>query len=213
MRLLPSGESPSAKPAAAGVAPRSPAVRETGHVGPSKPRLLDRVRQALIRLEVIQDLRANAEKLLAPSMAAVVTRTEQPLLQAVFDLKSPQMVFGRVALLGDAAFVARPHVAAEVTKAALDAQSLVDALDGSAGDLDSGLARYDQRTAGIRLPPRRPRPAAPEITWRLTVSSPSQAAGRPGTWRRRPTCGSMARTTSSPNAIASWWTACSHRDA
>ena len=30
------------------------------------------------------------------------------------------MVFGRVALLGDAAFVARPHVGAGITKAALE---------------------------------------------------------------------------------------------
>jgi len=107
----------------------------------------------LIRPEVIQDLRTSAERLLAPQMAAVVTRTEQPLLQAVFDLESPQVVFGRIALLGDAAFVARPHVAAGVTKAALDAQSLVDALAASAGDLDRGLARYDreQREFGRRL--------------------------------------------------------------
>jgi 2-polyprenyl-6-methoxyphenol hydroxylase and related FAD-dependent oxidoreductases len=40
------------------------------------------------------------------------------------------MVFGRVALLGDAAFVARPHVGAGVTKAALDAASLADATAG-----------------------------------------------------------------------------------
>lgn len=107
----------------------------------------------LIRPEVIQDLRANAERLLAPQMAAVVTRTEQPLLQAIFDLESPQVVFGRIALLGDAAFVARPHVAAGVTKAALDAQSLVNALADSTGDLDHGLARYarEQRESGCRL--------------------------------------------------------------
>jgi 2-polyprenyl-6-methoxyphenol hydroxylase-like FAD-dependent oxidoreductase len=50
--------------------------------------------------------------------ACVVAQTEQPLLQAVFDLESPQLIFGRVVLLGDAAFVARPHVVAGVTKAA-----------------------------------------------------------------------------------------------
>ncbi len=52
------------------------------------------------------------------------------------------MIFGRVALLGDAAFVARPHVIAGVTKAALDAQGLADAL-AEAG-LDRALDRYDQ---------------------------------------------------------------------
>jgi 2-polyprenyl-6-methoxyphenol hydroxylase-like FAD-dependent oxidoreductase len=82
----------------------------------------------LIRPEFIGQLRASAGSTLAPQMAAVVAQTKQPLLQAVFDLESPQLTFGRVVLLGDAAFVARPHVVAGVTKAALDAQYLVDAL-------------------------------------------------------------------------------------
>ncbi len=51
-------------------------------------------------------------------------------------------MFGRVALLGDAAFVARPHVGAGVTKAALDAASLAEA--ASADDLAAGLLRYQR---------------------------------------------------------------------
>jgi 2-polyprenyl-6-methoxyphenol hydroxylase-like FAD-dependent oxidoreductase len=53
------------------------------------------------------------------------------------------MVIGRVALLGDSAFVARPHVGAGVTKAALDAACLADAIAAS-GNLASALARYDR---------------------------------------------------------------------
>ena len=51
-------------------------------------------------------------------------------------------MFGRVALLGDAAFVARPHVGAGVTKAALDAASLADAVKH--GDVGAGLLRYQR---------------------------------------------------------------------
>src|SRR3989449_2364469 len=47
MRPLPSRELSSYTPAAAGAAPRPLAVRETGPLGPSKPRLLDRVCAAL----------------------------------------------------------------------------------------------------------------------------------------------------------------------
>jgi 2-polyprenyl-6-methoxyphenol hydroxylase-like FAD-dependent oxidoreductase len=47
-----------------------------------------------------------------------------------------------MALLGDAAFVARPHVGAGVTKAALDAVCLATAIAGHGGDLDAALARY-----------------------------------------------------------------------
>ncbi len=98
----------------------------------------------LIRREVIGDLKAAAAQLFPPTIAGLVARVDRPLVQAIFDLESEQMVFDRVALLGDAAFVARPHVIAGVTKAALDAQGLADALAGSGSDLTAGLARYDR---------------------------------------------------------------------
>ena len=55
------------------------------------------------------------------------------------------MALGRVALLGDAAFVARPHVAAGITKAALDAAALAEELGASPGDISSALARYEAK--------------------------------------------------------------------
>ncbi len=98
----------------------------------------------LIRPELIRDLKEHAEARLAPQIAALVARAAQPILQAIFDLESPRMAFGRVVLLGDAAFVARPHVGMGVTKAALDAQGLTDALAESGGDLAAALVRYDR---------------------------------------------------------------------
>jgi 2-polyprenyl-6-methoxyphenol hydroxylase-like FAD-dependent oxidoreductase len=65
----------------------------------------------------------------------------RPFLQPIWDLQSPSIVFGRIVLIGDAAFVARPHVATGVSKAALDVQSLVDALAQESG-LDAALVRY-----------------------------------------------------------------------
>jgi 2-polyprenyl-6-methoxyphenol hydroxylase-like FAD-dependent oxidoreductase len=96
----------------------------------------------LIRPELVRELKETARALLPPQVAAVVARTAQPLLQPIFDLEAPRFVFGRVALLGDAATVARPHVAGGVTKAALDAQGLADALEAD-GDLSAALARYE----------------------------------------------------------------------
>ena len=60
-------------------------------------------------------------------------------------------MFGRVALLGDAAFVARPHAGAGVTKAGLDAASLADAV--AQEGIDAGLLRYqrEQRPFGRGL--------------------------------------------------------------
>ena len=74
----------------------------------------------LIRPEVIARLRADSERLLPPHFAALVRATRSPFLQPIYDIEQDQIAFGRVALLGDAAFQARPHVGAGVTKAALD---------------------------------------------------------------------------------------------
>jgi 2-polyprenyl-6-methoxyphenol hydroxylase-like FAD-dependent oxidoreductase len=82
----------------------------------------------LIRREVIRELREAAEELLAPQFQEVVSLAPQPFLQPIYDVETLKMAFGRVAMIGDAAFLARPHVAAGVTKAAEDAAALVAAL-------------------------------------------------------------------------------------
>ena len=96
----------------------------------------------LIRPDVIAAVKADARALLAPSIADIFLRAERPIFQPIHDLASPQLVFGRIALLGDAAFVVRPHVGAGVTKAALDAAYLADALSTS-DTVDAALAEYD----------------------------------------------------------------------
>jgi 2-polyprenyl-6-methoxyphenol hydroxylase-like FAD-dependent oxidoreductase len=98
----------------------------------------------LIRPEVIDELKRSADSLFAPAISRIVAQVERPLLQAIFDLESPRMIFGRVALLGDAAFVARPHAVAGVTKAALDARCLADSLNRSDVRLKGALARYER---------------------------------------------------------------------
>jgi 2-polyprenyl-6-methoxyphenol hydroxylase-like FAD-dependent oxidoreductase len=96
----------------------------------------------LIRAEIIAAVKAAARALVAPQVAEIFSRCAQPFFQPIFDLESPRTVFGRVTLLGDAAFVARPHVGAGVTKAALDAASLADAVRG--GDVTAGLEAYQR---------------------------------------------------------------------
>jgi 2-polyprenyl-6-methoxyphenol hydroxylase-like FAD-dependent oxidoreductase len=97
----------------------------------------------MIRPELIAALKRDADTLLAPHLAALVASTRQIILQPIFDLESPRIAFGRVALVGDAAFVARPHVATGVMKAAVDAECLADALAAAGGDVEPALARYD----------------------------------------------------------------------
>lgn len=97
----------------------------------------------LIRAEHVAGVRAAAQALLPPCIAEVVANAPQILLQAVSDLQTPQMAFGRVALMGDAAFIARPHTAAGVSKAALDAQCLADRLAAHPGDVGAALTDYE----------------------------------------------------------------------
>jgi len=82
----------------------------------------------LIRKDCLEEMRAAARQLLSPQFVEIVRLATLPLLQPIYDLESPRLAFGRVALIGDAAFVARPHVGAGVTKAAEDARELVEAL-------------------------------------------------------------------------------------
>jgi 2-polyprenyl-6-methoxyphenol hydroxylase-like FAD-dependent oxidoreductase len=101
----------------------------------------------LVRPEVIAELREAARSLLPPQLDEVVRLTARPFLQPIYEVETPHTVRGRVALLGDAAFLARPHVAAGVTKAAQDAMALADALQSN--DIDSGLAQFDAARSGV----------------------------------------------------------------
>jgi 2-polyprenyl-6-methoxyphenol hydroxylase-like FAD-dependent oxidoreductase len=96
----------------------------------------------LIRREAIAEMRADAERLLGPQFRTVVKLIDEPILQPIYDLESRQMAFGRVAIVGDAAFVARPHVAAGVSKAADDAAALTEALSAES-DVPRALQRYE----------------------------------------------------------------------
>ena len=95
----------------------------------------------LIRRDAVAAMRAAAERLLPPQFRAIVRLIDEPILQPIYDLESPNLAFGRIAIVGDAAFVARPHVAAGVSKAADDAAALAQALD--ADDVPSGLLRFE----------------------------------------------------------------------
>jgi|SRR5579862_141569 len=97
----------------------------------------------LIRRDVIERIKAEAHATIAPQMAEIFARTA-PFFQPIYDLVSPRLVFGRVALAGDAAFVARPHAGAGTTKAALDAACLADSIRDAGDDLNAALRRYER---------------------------------------------------------------------
>jgi 2,6-dihydroxypyridine 3-monooxygenase len=106
-----------------------------------------------VRDEPVEELRRRAAELLAPPIAEVVARVGQPFVQAVFDIGVPRMVFGRVCLLGDAAFAVRPHAAAGTAKAAEDGWVLAAELEAAGGDVPKALTAWEaaQLALGSRL--------------------------------------------------------------
>ncbi|MDV2994924.1 MAG: 2,6-dihydroxypyridine 3-monooxygenase [Chroococcidiopsis sp. SAG 2025] len=107
----------------------------------------------MIHPTVEQAMRSYADRVLAPPFQKLVAATQEPFVQAILDLGVPQMAFERIALIGDAAFIPRPHTAASTAKAAANAIALVDALVDSNHDVPKTLKAWEgeQLALGMRL--------------------------------------------------------------
>jgi len=69
--------------------------------------------------------------------------TAQPFIQPIYDLSVARMAFGRVCLLGDAAFVPRPHPAASTYKGVANAVALGRSLSAHGRDVAAALRRWE----------------------------------------------------------------------
>jgi 2,6-dihydroxypyridine 3-monooxygenase len=91
----------------------------------------------------VDEVRADAQRLLPAAAADIVLSTREPFLQALYDLAAPRMVFGRACLVGDAAFATRPHAGAATAKASVNAWKLADCLVAAEGDIDAALQAWE----------------------------------------------------------------------
>jgi 2,6-dihydroxypyridine 3-monooxygenase len=96
-----------------------------------------------VREEFIAAVKADARQLMPPAVAEVINKTAEPFLQALYDLTLPRMAYGRACLIGDAAFVSRPHAGAATTKAAVNAWHLADCLVAADGNVDAALKAWE----------------------------------------------------------------------
>ena len=104
----------------------------------------------LVRDAVLAQMQDFARAHLPAPFLEILARSERPFFTPIYDLLSPAFAEGRVALAGDAACVARPHVGMGVTKAAGDAEALARAL--TVGTVPDALQRYsDERQAASRI--------------------------------------------------------------
>ena len=93
-------------------------------------------------------LRVEAAATLPPQFALAVAAEESPSIQGIFDYEAPKMVGRSLALIGDAAFVVRPHTAMGVSKAAGDVMALRDAL-ATEHDISTALRRFEHERNSI----------------------------------------------------------------
>ena len=103
----------------------------------------------LVRDGVLEALFGLADAVLPPPLRDVLAQSDRPFFTPIYDHVSPVFAERRVALCGDAACVARPHVGMGVTKAGQDALALARHL--AKGDVPQALANYSTERATASL--------------------------------------------------------------
>jgi len=102
-----------------------------------------------VRPENVAALKRDAAAQLPQWLSDAIRRTGEPFIQAIMDCDVPRMATARVALIGDGAFVARPHAAAGTAKAAEDAWQLGLALRAAGGDVPAALREWEPRQLAL----------------------------------------------------------------
>ncbi|PXF40800.1 2,6-dihydroxypyridine 3-monooxygenase [Gracilariopsis chorda] len=97
-----------------------------------------------VRPQLIEALKQDADGV-PEHFRQLIKCTSAPFIQAVFDHGVDRMVYGRVCLVGDAAFSVRPHTAVGTTKAFEDAIQLYYALKEYGNDIESALRSWEQK--------------------------------------------------------------------
>jgi 2-polyprenyl-6-methoxyphenol hydroxylase-like FAD-dependent oxidoreductase len=97
----------------------------------------------LVRKDLIAALRDEGLDSLPPAISDCLRVIEQPFFTPIYDFIAPCIVSGRVALVGDAASNARPHMGFGVSKAGCDAQALADSLRDH-DHIDTALTAYNR---------------------------------------------------------------------
>ena len=96
----------------------------------------------LVRKDLIAQMRTEMQTVLPPQHLDCLQRIDRPFFTPVYDLCSPNLAFGRVALVGDAASTPRLHIGFGVAKAGAEAQALAEAL-ANHDNIDRALAAYN----------------------------------------------------------------------
>ena len=118
----------------------------TDHTGSARDYL---VPPGMVQEKLVQDQWDIAADLFPAVAQQLVFATQEPFLQPVYEFATQHMVFDRVCLLGDAAFLPRPHAAASTAQAVANAADLATALHASPDNWTAALSSWE--TTQIQL--------------------------------------------------------------
>ncbi len=99
-----------------------------------------------IKDELIKNLKEEGQTKLPSSINELINKTDQILVQPIYDLKCKKMVNENIIIIGDCAFTARPHAGMGVTKAGFDCYDLMKCLDNiELENLNHALISWEQK--------------------------------------------------------------------
>jgi len=96
----------------------------------------------LVRKDLIAQMQDDARAIMPETLLDAVLKINQPFITPIYDFTAPSIVYGRVAMVGDAAANARPHMGFGMAKAGTDAQALARHLAENE-DVERALAAYN----------------------------------------------------------------------
>ena len=102
----------------------------------------------LVRKDLIAAMHKDAREIMPPPLLDCLMNIRQPFFTPIYDFTAPSIVFGRVAMVGDAAANARPHMGFGMAKAGTDAQALAGHL-AAHDDIDIALQAYNSERQPI----------------------------------------------------------------
>jgi 2-polyprenyl-6-methoxyphenol hydroxylase-like FAD-dependent oxidoreductase len=102
----------------------------------------------LMRRDLIAQMHADAREIMPDTLLDALMQIKQPFVTPIYDFTAPAIVYGRVAMVGDAAANARPHMGFGMAKAGTDAQALAKHLAQNE-DIDAALKAYNDERQPI----------------------------------------------------------------
>jgi 2-polyprenyl-6-methoxyphenol hydroxylase-like FAD-dependent oxidoreductase len=107
------------------------------------------VPQGMVDGDIVKERKNVAKDILPDSFQDLLFSTEEPFVQAIYDLSVSRMAFDHACLTGDASFVVRPHAAASAAKAAKNAVDLSKSIQRHRGDIATALNKWEPSQLAI----------------------------------------------------------------